>query len=566
MLLLICFHIFITAICSLTGFLFYFFILKKEEAKGKPLIFYPVTGLIVTTLISQLAVLFIPIDKYFFLSFCVFIFLLFIIKRNRIIPFYKNAFTNLRKRSVISILLISAGWLTILVLNAGPTMMDDTESYHIQMIKWIKEYGTVPGIVNLHERFGFNSSWFSSISFFLPGSGNLNFYTTLNGVISLWLFSFLVGQFSHTLSLRNKQEISAIDIAIFLVFVLSFFCWPMMRGNATTSNYDFIATVLIIILFVKGLRSDSEKARFALEWIIWPVYLFTVRIINYPLLLLSLYGLFSLIKNKEWQRLILSLVISLCLVIPFMARNIILSGYPFYPATIFNIFSVDWKADSHATKELVDFIKYYNRVNVPFMSIDETKQLSFPDWAFAWFRHMFAYNKPVVIAGLSGFLLSFILLKRFLKIFNPSTRFFVLCLCLQFISWFWTAPDPRFVYGGLLCGSMLLVIFLLNNKNYRIPGIKVAYILIIPLAGMLLYITLKVKRNKNYQNFLAPYHLPQPPTNKIIVSNISFKIPEKIMGNWNPRCYATDLPCLYIINPRLRARGKDIKDGFRLEK
>src|SRR6185503_10426523 len=73
----------------------------------------------------------------------------------------------------------------ILVMNAGPTQMDDTDSYHIQMVKWIQEYGTVPGIANLHERFGFNSSWFSSIALFSFSSKTTGGFTIMNSIISL---------------------------------------------------------------------------------------------------------------------------------------------------------------------------------------------------------------------------------------------------------------------------------------------------------------------------------------------------------------------------------------------
>ncbi|EMO63800.1 hypothetical protein LEP1GSC133_1179, partial [Leptospira borgpetersenii serovar Pomona str. 200901868] len=33
----------------------------------------------------------------------------------------------------------------------------DSGLYHIQSIKWIQEYSVVPGLANLHGRFGFNS-------------------------------------------------------------------------------------------------------------------------------------------------------------------------------------------------------------------------------------------------------------------------------------------------------------------------------------------------------------------------------------------------------------------------
>ena len=63
----------------------------------------------------------------------------------------------------------------ILVLNAGPFRMDDTDSYHIQMVKWIQEYGSVPGIANLHLTIWFNSSWFVSMPCLVTIKG-LNIY------------------------------------------------------------------------------------------------------------------------------------------------------------------------------------------------------------------------------------------------------------------------------------------------------------------------------------------------------------------------------------------------------
>ncbi|MDP9229971.1 MAG: hypothetical protein M3O67_04765 [Bacteroidota bacterium] len=562
------FHIIITAVCSLAGLLFYQVILKDKNAENKPLIFYPITGLIFITLINQLAVLFIPITKYFSFCFLVILFLLAIIKRNRVLFFYKNTVILFKKLPVIALLLIGILWLMILVLSAGPTMMDDTESYHIQMIKWITGYGTVPGIVNLHNRFGFNSSWFTTISFFLPGAGRLNFYTMLNGVISLWLCSFFIGQIYPLLNLKNNKPVSAIDISVCLLLLLSLFCWPMIRGNAATANYDFITTVLILVLFIKTLQEGNKITtnKFTAEWIIWPVYLFTIRIINFPLLLLSIYGLYSLLKDKEWKRIGIFFIVSICLIGCFVARNVLLAGYPFYPATTLNIFKVDWKADSNMIRELLDYIKYYNRVNVMYMDVSSTKQLSLTEWPIEWFRYLFTYDKPVVITGILGFLINFSFRKSFFKNFNPLSRFFLLVLSFQFISWFWIAPDPRFVYGGLLCGIMILLIFFLKNKNYDIKHTSSGYFFIIVFACVFFYTILKLGKDKNYQNFLLPYRLPQPPTKEIIIDNISLKIPEKILNNWNPRCYATDVPCLYIINPKLRARGNTIQNGFRLEK
>ena len=156
-------------------------------------------------------------------------------------------------------------------------------------------------------------------------------------------------------------------------------------------------------------------------------------------------------------------------------------------------------------------------------------------------------------------------IRRF-RNYSYFTRFLILVLCMQFISWFIIAPDPRFVYGGLLCGSFLLATSFLKNQFYGFHKSYTRFSIILFAMMVFLYGTVKILKDKNYQNFLLPYQVPQPPVQQIVVDNIILQIPLKILNNWNPRCYATDLPCLYYINPKLRARGKTIKDGFRLEK
>ncbi|MFI5185551.1 MAG: LIC_10190 family membrane protein [Chitinophagales bacterium] len=567
MLLLFCLHIIITIISSLSGFLFYLF-LKDKTAQNKPLIFYPFMGLIAITLISQIAVLFIPVNFYFSLSFLFLVLLLSFIKRNEIIFFYKRILSSIQGLSIPALLFIGITWLMILVINSGPIIMDDTDSYHLQMVKWVHEYGTVPGIANLHERFGFNSSWFSSISFFLFFNSKHNVYTALNGTISFWLSSFLIGQLNFLFDFKKTQRISSLNIAMTVVFLALLFCWPMFRGNSANANYDFIATALTLILFLKTipLSKQTNPPIFYLEWILWPVYLFTVRIINYPLLLLSLYGFYFLLKNREWKKITIDSIVCLLLMLPFIARNVVLSGYPFYPATFANIFNVDWKVDRSTINALLDYIKYFNRVNTTFADISQTKQLNFPGWTISWFRYLFNYDKLIFVIGISGYLLNFVSIKRFFRLNNRYTRFFVLVFCLQLISWMWVAPDPRFVYGELLCGIILLIIFLFNNRSFSPGNIKPVYFFIILFTGIFLYTSLKPAKNENYREFVLPYKIPQPPAREVMLDHISLKIPEKILNNWNPRCYSTELPCLYIIDPKLRARGKSIKNGFRLEK
>jgi hypothetical protein len=86
------------------------------------------------------------------------------------------------------------------------------------------------------------------------------------------------------------------------------------------------------------------------------------------------------------------------------------------------------------------------------------------------------------------------------------------------------------------------------------------------IAASSWYFISKVWKQEEYRNIVLPKKLPQPPTKQFMIDGITFRIPEPINNNWNARCYGTDLPCLYKIDPGLKPRGKNIREGFHLEK
>ena len=49
--------------------------------------------------------------------------------------------------------------LLILAQCASPPLILDNESYYIQTIKWLNQYGFVKGLVNLHVFLGQTSGW-----------------------------------------------------------------------------------------------------------------------------------------------------------------------------------------------------------------------------------------------------------------------------------------------------------------------------------------------------------------------------------------------------------------------
>ena len=545
----------ISCICLWAGILIYSFI-SSTEAGQKSFIQFLVTGLVALTAVGQWIVLFLPINLITLLALLALLGIVSRCRKKRVTELFQNCLILIRSKSRLFYICLFCFLFMVLILNAGPYMMDDTDSYHIQMVKWIQEYGSVPGVANLHLRFGFNSSWFVSIALFTYPFQGLNGYGCLNGLLSVWLCFYLLEITFNSFTV-NPVKSNGFTAACLVLFVLCLLNWPMIRGSATSANYDFIGTCCIIMLFIDLFTVQNE---YPVEWLIWPVYLFTVRIMNFPLLILSLVHIFRFVKPLATKKFLLTILTVGFVITPFLIRNSILSGYPFFPVYQLDFFSFDWKADKTKLIEISRYIKLFNRVNPMFQPLSVTETLDFPKWVASWYSHLFRYDRLIVTISFFGYLVLLIRTKRISG--RPFMIFLAVMVC-QLISWFFAAPDPRFVYGSLLFG-IFAAICGLPFPSRSLSGVM-KYSLILGSTFILLYAILKVNRENEYRNFLIPSPIPVPAVQTIVVDHIQMRIPERILNNWNPRCYDIELPCLYKPDPRLQARGQKIADGFRLK-
>jgi hypothetical protein len=564
MLYLLLLYALISFCCCWAGFIFYEILnrfYKSPEHHKRPLIFYLITGLILLTAIGQWLVLFLPLD----LTSLVIVLLVLVLLS---LPFGKKMSTmgkelknTLQHQTAFFWGAFSIFLLMILTINAGPTIMDDTDSYHIQMVKWIQEYGTVPGIANLHLRFGFNSSWFTSIALLSPKIKGIDHYLVLNGLLSCWITHYLLQKIFSAFSKKDPLLPVNTIFAGSLVLTIALVIWPLIRGNAATANYDFITTCCIIVLFIESTRI---KPFLRSEWIIWPCYLFTVRIINAPLLILALASLIHAYRSPDRRAILLPYLSAWAfLLVPFIIRNTLLSGYPLFPVYQLDPFSFDWKASKPLVIEISEFIKYYNRSNG---SPELVYTTSFPAWLKTWYEYLFFYDKLFVGLSLACWLGTLVYWQRRATLHPPQYRIFLLTLLVQLGFWLMIAPDPRFAYGPLLAGIFAFITFLPALASSRLCRPWSTGFLIALTGCILVYTCRKMIVEPSYRNWLLPHRLPVPTTQKIVVDGINLQIPAKVLNNWNPRCYDLDLPCLYKPDPRLRARGKNIKDGFRLDR
>lgn len=513
---------------------------------------------------DQLLILFIPGNMYTAAA----IFLLTIIGSYTYRRDIAQQFRHYRERVINTgrpvLIAFAISWAVYLLLSAGPVIMDDTGSYHIQSIKWIQQFGTVPGLANLYERYGFNSSWLSLVALFTPSDSANNYFGAINGLLSVWMTGHLLYAFAQSVPAIATPGKRARGIASISVLLAGLVCWPLLRGNATNSNYDFVTCLLLIVLadlIFSTAREQPQRNEWDAELLLWPVFLVSVRLTNCPLLLLSLWAFFRLFKKHKRLTLALSAGAGMVLALVF-TRNVLLSGYLAFPFYQLDIFNVDWKADESATREIARFIKYFNRVNNGYMPIAQTQQLTGFSWIPYWFHYLDWYDKWLIALGLFGYIYFFV---RHYRERSSGYQFLFACTMLvQLFAWMMIAPDPRFAHGVLLGGLFNLTAAL--ALCCQIPIRKWLYNVFFGglATGLLLYAINKTVSGEEYRNWTSPIRLPTPAVQTIQLGDMLMYIPEKLPQHWNRRCYGTNLPCLYEVRPGLSLRTGNLKDGFKI--
>jgi hypothetical protein len=562
MLYLVLMYGIISLACLLAGILCYQlpFLQERETLPAKPFTVYCLTGLMVISAAAHWLALFFPLNLFTSVTVLVILAALTVLLRKRVQPTLLVITKNLRQLSLISVLALAGFGIMVITLNAGLTMMDDTESYHIQSIKWLQHYGSVPGLANLHIRYGLNSSWFVGIGILSPAIKGVNTYQVVNGLLSLWLCFYFIEKLNG--AFINKTGAINTYAGLITVFLVLLITWPMIRGNTSTANYDFITACCILILFIEAIYTPTPLRA---EWIVWPCYLFTVRIVHYPLLLLFVPVLWQAIKEKKWRTATAYCITALLFIVPFLIRNVILSGYLFFPSMLPNLFHVDWKANSAIIHDFVVFTRTFNKIYPTLIPIKQAVSIPFPNWIPLWYKCQYGYNKPVLLLSFACYAACIFRYKTLRRRLGFYGTIITLVMVVQLVSWFFVSPDPRFAYGPLLAGVILFFVAMppVPGTHLLQPARKV----ILPVISLacLLYAVQKIAVSKEYRNFTTPYSLPQPPVKTTSIGNIQLNVPEKIANNWNARCFDTELPCLYRVNPALRTRGNNLKDGFRLD-
>ncbi len=343
----------------------------------------------------------------------------------------KKAVVNLTKKDLIW---ISIGFILITLYSSSPPLFIDNDSYYLPTIKWMQEYGAVPGLGNLHYHLSLFSAWHAieALTQVLFGFSNL---FALNGFIlfSFWCAAVLNGQQDNRIAVLSLcmpllvlfTGMSAPDLPVLLIGFHLLIQFVYKRLNLCYAT--IISTCLILI-----------KPTLILLPIFFLVYWMVDK---------------KPLKRREFMGVFL--IISLTL-ITFFSRNIILTGHIFFPL-ISPITALDWVIPNEMINTFHELVEheFWGEVN------DSSK------------FSLSSLKALIVLGGAASviyvltlfFLVSFPVLGFFNRIEMKYWHAYILVsISSIFLFAFW--PAPRFFIPFLLFFGAIYIKAISNNIRW----------------------------------------------------------------------------------------------------
>ncbi len=527
--------------------------------------FYCLAGFAFSNTIVNILSLFMPIGNGVAFSFCGISLAAIWFYRVALYGLWKQYLNNLRQAHWGVWPAATLFFLTCLLKTASPSEQYDEGAYYIQSAWVIEHYGIITGLGNLHGHLALNSAWMAMNalwSFTSLHKGHM--WNDLNGLFVLLCLPLWLTGLNNVL--KGKAQLQHWAVCLMPAFLL--------RNLLTAPSADipgaFTAWAILSMLLQKA-GSESGQSREteqvsnlkSLLIVMLCAYACTVKITLAPLAVPAFAMLWQIISARKRQPIIMALVSAAFIALPWLTRNVILSGYLIYPMPELGTFNFDWKVPETMAEVTRDLRMYDALPSHPLHpSIESLKH---------WWHSLTKPDKGLLI-GLPLFFLPA------LVIYMPgkgSGRYLIWLAAIfaGLLFWWCTLPEVRFGLGFIIpavCTGLAGLLILLKGKASRISAFGLAGLLTILVgAGTL-------KSYRELQNPLAYLvsPAPYPQLDYFVWQANGFTVNRP--GNYLDTtlsfqpvyCWETPFPCFYgdKIPPHwVQARGPNLSDGFRIK-
>jgi hypothetical protein len=300
----------------------------------------------------------------------------------------------------------------------------DVGVYYLQTIQWNSEFSIVPGLANLHGRFGYNSSLYVLASLFqMPAFGWAPAFSCgpLLGALVLTTFAVRLHRFDSTKA--SHWFAAATLVACLLSPETALHRLGSLSTDTSAALLIFYCTYLALVVLEDGPAAPAAS-------ILIPACVFgvTLKLSALPLLVLILVGILA--ARVSWRLKAAAAIVGIL----WMARRFTLSGCLVYPVGA-SCLDVPWGVGAAAAREEAAYIWVWAKEHGTFGLFGELRRLSL----------------LLIVLAATGLARKVIRRELRLAKISPS----LVCglgVCFCFLA----APDNRFAMGFFLAATFSL--------------------------------------------------------------------------------------------------------------
>jgi len=263
-------------------------------------------------------------------------------------PKNKRASLNLSGSNWFLIAALTLALVYLAAAAIGPVTNYDSGLYHLGAIKYVGEYGAIPGLANLYFPFGYNTSLYPIGAFLGNGPWSGNGYRLANGFLILLLVTDLSLRLAKGKCTRSRLPTGT----YFLLIATPLTLVPLVSLSdfwVTSPSSDAAVLVLTLIsvsYLLDTLTNKKKGISTASVSFAAAVIAFSLRptivvfLVVLTLVLLYRLGRVGSLRNI---RLLLPATLGILLLVTQSARDYLLSGWLQYPLSLIS-FNVPWLA------------------------------------------------------------------------------------------------------------------------------------------------------------------------------------------------------------------------------
>jgi hypothetical protein len=382
-----------------------------------------------------------------------------------------------RRLSIPALVLAATAILWAANQALGQALDYDLGLYHLNAIDYALKYAAIPGLGNLHDRLGAGNAHLLFVAFLQHGPWSRTGYHLANGLLLSMLVVDVASRFAVRPETARASSFSR-RMALMLGPAALATAGASTAYRLASPNLDLAAFVLVAIgaLYLaeaveRGLDPSAavvSTAAFSMAGATRPLCWIPALLAVIVLVLAARPSARSTVGGYGRTFLLVAMLPG-ALVLGWLGRQAVLSGYPLFPLTLGGL-PVDWRMPATTVHALSSLVTSWSRVPG-----DAPNQVgSFSHWFPGWFHAQTRSYDVVVPFTLLVCALPALSCRSPEEIRERSARVrpmlaVLIALLPMLVVWFLVSPDPRFALAPFWLVPIAVIAWALPTADRRHP-------------------------------------------------------------------------------------------------